>query len=101
EGAALDLDFVIVLLISHGGDSTPTVGRPYGAAEMDSTRSPTFWSDMLTARSPWLTMPTTWVPSITGSRRTLYCFIVRSASSSESSAPIVTTSLRSITSDTL
>ena len=42
------------------------------------------------AMSAWLTMPTSRCPSITGSRRTLCSVIVRSASSIESSAPIVT-----------
>ena len=61
----------------------------------DRTRSPrrgapTRSSGRFLATSPWLTMPPRRCPSITGSRRTLYCAIVRSASSTESSAPIVT-----------
>src|SRR5215212_10064819 len=42
--------------------------------------------------SAWLTMPTHRWPSITGSRRTLCCAMVCRASSTESSAPMVTTS---------
>src|SRR4051794_25624868 len=57
---------------------------------MASTRSPTLSSSMLRARSAWLTMPIRSCPSITGRRRTLCSAIVCSASSTESSAPIVT-----------
>lgn len=64
--------------------------EPYGAAEIASTKSPTCSSEMLVARSPWLTIPTRSCPSITGRRRTFSSFIVWSASSTESSAPIVT-----------
>src|SRR3954468_2470286 len=45
---------------------------------------------MWVAMSAWLMMPTSSRPSMTGSRRTLLSIIVRSASSIESSAPMVT-----------
>jgi hypothetical protein len=56
---------------------------------MSSTRSPVCGSGMSLAMSAWLTMPTRSWPSMTGSRRTAWSFMVRSASSMESSAPMV------------
>src|SRR6186997_682280 len=72
-----------VFLVANGG---------YGAAEMASTSSPTCSSSICLARSAWLTMPMHSVPSTTGRRRTACSFIVRNASSIESSAPMVTVS---------
>src|SRR3954453_16344558 len=72
--------------------TTTRAGFTYGAAEIASTSSPTSSSSMLRARSAWVTMPTSSVPSMTGRRRTACSFIVLSASLIESSAPIVTVS---------
>src|SRR4051794_16102696 len=63
-----------------------------GIDEMACTRSPTFSSGRFRAMSAWLTMPTRSCPSMTGSLRTPALLMVASASSIESSAPMVTTS---------
>src|SRR5947209_3096076 len=57
-----------------------------------ATSLPTCSGGQERAMSAWLTMPTNAVPSMTGSRRTLCSDMVRIASSTESSAPIVTAS---------
>ena len=64
-------------LITLDGSS----GSGHGAAEIASTMPPTFSSGRALATSAWLTIPTSFWPSITGRRRTACSDITLSASS--------------------
>ena len=72
-------------------DAVETIahGRPGRRGSCSRCRSAASTSRFV-ARSAWLTTPTRSWPSTTGRRRTLRSIIVRNASSTLSSAPIVT-----------